>query len=117
MERKRMTRTGPLFKTGIPELLLLRLLSEKEMYGYEIVQAIRERTADMIALGEGVLYPALHALEAAGALRSRRRTVAGRTRVYYAATARGRRRLGELTSEWNRMSSVVRLVLKEQANG
>jgi len=110
-------RTNPPFKTGIPELLVLRLLSEQEMYGYQLVQAIRERTADMIALGEGVLYPVLHALETAGALRSRRRTVAGRTRVYYAATAKGRRRLGELASEWNRISSVVRLVLKEQAHG
>jgi len=110
-------RTNRPFKTGIPELLVLRLLSEQEMYGYQLVQAIRERTADMIALGEGVLYPVLHALETAGALRSRRRTVAGRTRVYYAATAKGRRRLGELASEWNRISSVVRLVLKEQAHG
>jgi PadR family transcriptional regulator PadR len=112
-----MTRTNPLFMAGIPELLLLRLLSEKEMYGYEIIQAIRERTAEMISLGEGVVYPALHALEAAGALRARRKPVAGRTRVYYTATAKGRRRLGELASEWNRISSVVRLVLKEQAHG
>jgi PadR family transcriptional regulator PadR len=112
-----MARTHPLFMVGIPELLLLKLLSVKEMYGYEIVQAIREKTAEMVSLGEGVVYPALHALEAAGALRSRRGTVAGRTRVYYAATAKGRRRLGDLTSEWNRISSVVRLVLKEQAHG
>jgi PadR family transcriptional regulator PadR len=112
-----MTRTNPVFKAGIPELLLLRLLSEKEMYGYEIVQAIHERTAEMMSLGEGVVYPVLHALEAAKALRSRRRTVAGRTRVYYAATAKGRRRLAELASEWNRISSVVRLVLQEPVRG
>lgn len=112
-----MTRTNPLFKSGIPELLVLRLLSEKEMYGYELVQAIHEKTAEMLSLGEGVVYPALHALEASGALRSRRRTVAGRTRVYYTTTPKGRRRLGELASEWNKISSIVRLVLKEQAHG
>ena len=81
------------------------------------MQAIRERTADQLSLGEGVVYPALHALEAAGALRSRHQMVAGRTRFYYAATARGRRRLRELASEWNRISSVVRLVLKDQTGG
>jgi PadR family transcriptional regulator PadR len=112
-----MAKTNPLFMAGIPELLLLKLLSEKEMYGYEIVQAIRQRTAEAVSLGEGVVYPALHALEASGALRSRRGTVAGRARVYYTATAKGRRRLGELASEWNRISAVVRLMLKEQAHG
>jgi PadR family transcriptional regulator PadR len=42
---------------GVPELLILRLLQQEEMYGYEIVQAIRSRTDAVIAVGEGVVYP------------------------------------------------------------
>src|SRR5262249_13940191 len=63
------------FMNGVPELLVLRLLSNDEMYGYELVQAIRDRTQGAITLGEGVVYPTLHALEKGGALKSRRKTV------------------------------------------
>ena len=55
--------TNPNFMNGVPELLILRLLQQEEMYGYEIVQAIRRRTGAVIAVGEGVVYPVLHALE------------------------------------------------------
>src|SRR5437660_845719 len=55
--------TNPNFMNGVPELLILRLLQQEEMYGYEIVQAIRSRTDAVIAVGEGVVYPVLHGLE------------------------------------------------------
>ena len=48
---------------GVPELMILRLLQEREMYGYEIVQAIRAQTREVVRLSEGVVYPVLHALE------------------------------------------------------
>ena len=57
-----MAASNPAFMNGVPELLILRLLRNREMYGYEIVQAIREETDDVVALGEGVVYPLLHAL-------------------------------------------------------
>jgi PadR family transcriptional regulator, regulatory protein PadR len=40
---------------GVPELLILRLVEQKEMYGYEIVEAIRNRTDAVITVGEGVV--------------------------------------------------------------
>ena len=52
--------------SGIPELLLLNLLSEREMYGYELARAIRTTSQGAIDVGEGVLYPALHTLERRG---------------------------------------------------
>src|SRR2546427_8482723 len=45
------------------ELVVLRFLSAREMYGYQLAHAIRETTREAISLGEGVLYPALHAME------------------------------------------------------
>ena len=76
-ERKQGT-----FLNGVPELLILRLLSAKAMYGYEIVAAIRSATNETLNFGEGLIYPLLHALEDEGLLSTRRETVNGRPRVY-----------------------------------
>lgn len=106
-----MRDTNPSFMNGVPELLVLRLIRDREMYGYELVQAIRDRSSDTISIGEGVVYPVLHALEHNGALSSRRKSVSGRSRVYYSITAAGLRRLDELTGTWTRLTDAVRTVL------
>jgi PadR family transcriptional regulator PadR len=111
-----MAQSNPPFMSGVPELLLLRLLGEKEMYGYELVRAIRAATGEAITLGEGVVYPALHALERNGALRSRRKAVDGRTRVYYSVTRKGRGRLTRLAEEWDRVQAGVATALAGAAN-
>ena len=103
--------SSPSLMSGIPELLVLRLLAGREMYGYELARAIRESTGEAIALGEGVLYPALHTLESRGLLRTRRSAVSGRTRVYYAVTPRGQGRLKALSAEWRRIAGGVDAVL------
>ncbi len=102
-----------LLMSGVPELLILRLLAEREMYGYELARAVRAVTREAISLGEGVLYPALHSLELSGLLRARRRQAAGRTRVYYTVTAKGRRRLEYLTSHWRRIATAVEAALSD----
>jgi PadR family transcriptional regulator PadR len=111
-----MAQTNPPFMTGVPELLLLRLLEQREMYGYELVKAIRLVTGEAISLGEGVIYPALHALEKSGALKSRRKLVNGRTRVYYSLNAKGRQRLARLQSDWERINAGVAAALETPAN-
>lgn len=104
--------TNPNFMNGVPELLTLRLLAEKEMYGYQIVQALRERTAEVVAVGEGVVYPVLHGLEQAGALRSRRKMVQGRSRIYYSLTAAGKKRLARMTATWTSLAGAIGGVLE-----
>ncbi len=96
---------------GVPELLILRLLQQEEMYGYEIVQAIRDRTGSVIVVGEGVVYPVLHGLEQDGALRSRRKMVNGRSRIYYSVTAAGSRRLADLSRTWNNLATAIQTML------
>jgi PadR family transcriptional regulator PadR len=103
--------TNPNFMNGVPELLILRLLQEEEMYGYEIVQAIRSRTDAVIAVGEGVVYPVLHGLERDGALRSRRKTVNGRSRVYYSVTSSGSRRFADLSNTWVNLADAIQKML------
>ena len=111
-----MAKSNPPFMTGVPELLLLKLLDGNEMYGYELVRAIRATTGEAIALGEGVIYPVLHGLERSGALKSRRKAVGGRTRVYYTLTAKGRQRFEALSGEWRRIESGVRTALEGTAD-
>ncbi|MDP9038190.1 MAG: PadR family transcriptional regulator [Acidobacteriota bacterium] len=103
--------TNPKFMNGVPELLVLQLLAGGEMYGYELVQAIVERTGSVVALSEGVVYPVLHGLEQDGALKSRRRTVNGRSRIYYTLTRGGTRRLKELSGTWTRLAAAIQTVL------
>ncbi|MCK5326836.1 MAG: PadR family transcriptional regulator [Woeseiaceae bacterium] len=102
-----MAQSNPPFMSGVPELLLLRLLDQKEMYGYELVRSVRQVTGQAISLGEGVIYPALHSLERKGLLKSKRKPVGGRTRVYYSLTAKGRRRLQKLADDWHRIQGGI----------
>src|SRR6202140_702097 len=103
--------TNPNFMNGVPELLILRLVQQQEMYGYEIVQAIRNRTDAVIAVGEGVVYPVLHGLESDGALKSRRKTVNSRSRIFYSVTRAGSRRLADLSKDWSNLMGAIQKML------
>jgi len=109
--------TNPNFMNGVPELLILRLLEQQEMYGYEIVQAICSRSDAVIAVGEGVVYPVLHALKGEGALKSRRKTVNGRSRIYYSVTRAGSHRLADLSESWANLTAAVQKMLKGARHG
>src|SRR6185503_15678875 len=102
-----MRETSSTFMNGVPELLVLRCLQDREMYGYELVQEIKGRTDAVVNLGEGVLYPLLHSLEKKGALQSRRKTVQGRSRVYYAITPKGAERLAGLSTTWATLATAI----------
>jgi PadR family transcriptional regulator, regulatory protein PadR len=109
--------TNPNFMNGVPELLILRLLQQEEMYGYEIVEAIRSGTDSVIAVGEGVVYPVLHVLERDGALRSRRKVINGRSRIYYSVTPKGSRRLAALSESWTNLATAIQRMLTGKLHG
>ena len=106
-----MAQTNPPFMSGVPELLVLKLLARREMYGYELVKAVRTVTDEAISLGEGVIYPVLHGLEKSGALRATKKTVNGRTRVYYGLTPSGHKRFDKLSAQWDKVSTGIRSAL------
>lgn len=103
---------NPPFMAGVNELLVLRLLKDREMYGYEIVAAIREESGTVIAASEGVIYPVLHMLEKDGALKASRKTVKGRSRVYYSLTPKGWTRLEGLSQNWRSLAAAIAAVLR-----
>ena len=104
---------NPSFMAGVPELLVLRLLQDREMYGYEIVAAIASATGQVVAPKEGVIYPLLHDLQKDGLLRAETRPAGGRTRVYYTLTSRGVRRLFDLTDHWTQLHNAVARTLRQ----
>ncbi|MEO8204783.1 MAG: helix-turn-helix transcriptional regulator, partial [Chthoniobacterales bacterium] len=71
------------FLNGLPDLLILRLLAGREMYGYEIVAEIRRRSKEVFQFGEGCIYPILHRMVKERQLLERKETVEGRVRRYY----------------------------------
>ena len=93
-------------------MLLLSLLSRREMYGYEMIAALRERSNHVFDLKAGTLYPLLHTLEQQGWVVSRDGEAGGRVRRYYAITASGRAALEAQREQWNAYAAGVRGVLE-----
>lgn len=96
---------------GSLELLILHLLGERDMYGYEMVTELARRSQTVFQMKEGTLYPLLHRLEKEGAVSAYEEKKEGRVRRYYRLTRRGRGRLAEETQAWERFSGAVNGVL------
>jgi PadR family transcriptional regulator PadR len=99
-----------LLKGTVP-FLVLSVLENGELYGYEIAQHIRERSGSQLAPGEGSLYPALHRLERDGALIADWRAgQRGPRRRYYRLTPAGEQLLARSRAEWDSFSAIVSAV-------
>ena len=72
---------------GSMALLLLRLLETKDMYGYEMIEALRSKSNNVFELKAGTLYPLLHSLESKGYVRSYEDASSGKKRRYYCGRA------------------------------
>lgn len=100
---------------GSAEMLVLRLLCEQEMYGYQITEELRRRSDDTFLMKAGTLYPILHGLEQRGRVESSVRqadgAAPGKPRRYYHITDAGRRELEKQQAEWVRLSGAVNAVL------
>ena len=98
---------------GTVRLLVLRLLDRGPMYGYQMIQYLRERSDGYFELGEGALYPLLHEMEAEGFLRAEWRDQEGRPkRRYYRLTARGKKELARRVADWKGFTRAVDFVLE-----
>lgn len=97
--------------SGSTAMLLLKLLSEKDMYGYEMIETLQRRSDDVFELKAGTLYPLLHSLESQGCLAAYEQEVGGKVRKYYQITRDGRRYLEKKQKEWEEYSKAVIQVL------
>ena len=97
--------------SGSMTMLILRLLSEKDMYGYEMIDTLRQKSQNVFELKAGTLYPLLHGLEDKGMLTSYEQEYAGKIRKYYSITKNGKKLLKQKKEEWNEYSGAVFNVL------
>ena len=97
--------------SGSTGMLILRLLEEKDMYGYEMIEALRERSNDVFELKAGTLYPLLHSLEEKKCLDSYEKDMQGKRRKYYKLTKTGKKQLKQKTEEWKEYSQAIEKVL------
>lgn len=97
--------------TGSMTMLILKLLSEKDMYGYEMIDTLRKKSENVFELKAGTLYPLLHSLEDKGMLTVYEQEFLGKTRKYYSITEDGKKLLKSKTEEWNEYSGAIANVL------
>jgi PadR family transcriptional regulator PadR len=93
--------------------LLLSLLEEQPMYGYQIVKELETRSQGYFKFKEGTLYPALHRLEKSGLVSGNWEMLAnGRQRRYYHITGKGQTKLAAEKSQWLDFFKAVKLILQ-----
>ena len=97
--------------SGSTAMLVLKLLSEKDMYGYEMIDTLRKRSENVFELKAGTLYPLLHSLEDRRYLISYEQEAVGKVRKYYQITKDGRKHLEEKKNQWQEYSRAVMSVL------
>jgi PadR family transcriptional regulator, regulatory protein PadR len=81
---------------GVAPVVVLQILSRGPMYGYELSQAIEQRSGDILTLGKGTLYPLLYNLEAKKLVQAKWEAAdSGRNRRYYSITGAGKEELAQ----------------------
>jgi len=102
---------------GSTETVILHLLHERTMYGYEIIKLVNERTDGAFAWKEGTLYPCLHRLEGAGIIASEWRDgdSPGKPRKYYQLTRKGKALARERVAEWSAFTGAMNAILMQPA--
>ena len=104
------------FRKGIASLVVLALLKQQDMYGYQLVQEMARQSDGAIISQEGSLYPVLYKLQEQGLISDRRELVGKRmTRVYYHIEPAGEEKLRELIAEYETVTAGVFAIIKGEA--
>ena len=99
-------------QTGSTAMLLLQLLEEEDMYGYQMIETLTARSNNVFSLKAGTLYPLLHQMEKSGLVTSYEKSAGlSRVRKYYSITPKGTKQLQQKRQEWETFSCAVNLVL------
>lgn len=100
LERELMRGAGP--------IAVLKLLSNKQMYGYELVEALSKQTDGVLAMGQSTLYPMLYNLEAKDLIEANWQSADnGRDRKYYSLTGKGKKKLKADMEAWAKLNDAM----------
>ena len=101
---------------GSTDSLLLCLINNQSMYGYQIIKELEKKTNGFFQFKEGTLYPALHRLEKTGLIKGKwQKLPGGQERRYYYITAKGQQALNERLAIWQGFSEAVDLIMRPVA--
>jgi transcriptional regulator len=101
---------------GSSNSLLLCLLEQQPMYGYQIVKEIEAKSEGYFKFKEGTLYPALHRLEKSGLITGKWQILPnGRQRRYYYITAKGQSKLAMEKTQWQEFVNAMKLIIQPEA--
>ena len=93
---------------GTLDLLILKVIALEPMHGWAIAQRISQISNDVLRVGQGSLYPALHKLEEQGWIKAEwGDSDSNRRAKYYALTREGRRALKQEAAQWERLSAAI----------
>ena len=98
---------------GSSDSILLCLLEQQPMYGYQIIKELEKRSQGYFKFKEGTLYPALHRLEKSGLIIGKWQMLSsGRPRRYYHITAKGHAKLTEEKTHWEDFLTAMNLIFQ-----
>ncbi len=96
---------------GVAPVVVLEILSRGPMYGYELSQAIEQRSSDILTLGKGTLYPLLYNLEAKKLVKGKwEKNESSRKRRYYSITSKGKDELVRQKSQLKELTAGLNFV-------
>lgn len=96
---------------GSTTMLILELLEDENMYGYQMIKKLSEKSDNIFELKEGTLYPILHSLEENNLITSYWDNSTAKRRRYYAITEKGKKQLKERKEEWKLFSNGINKVI------
>jgi PadR family transcriptional regulator PadR len=103
----------PELMKGSADSLLLCLIGQQPMYGYQILKELERRSQGYFKFKEGTLYPALHRLEEAGLVLGKWQMLpSGRQRRYYYITDKGHRLLVVKRNQWQDFLTAMNLIIQ-----
>lgn len=103
---------------GSFDSLILCLLDQQPMYGYQIIKELERKSEGYFRFKEGTLYPALHRLEQAGLIEGKWQMLPnGRQRRYYHITEKGLHGLETKRSQWLDFLAAMNLIIQPESDG
>ena len=103
------------FKKGLLELVILKLLTEEDHYGYSLIQEVNKKSNDSLNLKEGTLYPIMYRLEDQKLIENYWSTPSegrGKPRKYYRITSLGKEKCNEMLKDYFEIIDNISSILK-----
>ena len=98
---------------GTLDLLILTVIALEPMHGWAIAQRIRQMSGEVLQVGQGALYPALHKLEQNGWISSEWAVSENNRRAkYYTLTRAGRKALDQEAAQWERLAAAISMIVR-----